>query len=83
MRDALDHDVTNYSSQVGCGMKPDRLVRFINDEFGTEKAFAFIPKYVLTQLFTKFSDFIPNWHSYPATPSSDLTLQVSAIFGDV
>ena len=66
MRDALDHDVTNYSSQVGCGMKPDRLVRFINDEVGTEKAFAFIPKYVLTQLFTKFSDFIPNWHSYPA-----------------
>jgi len=66
MRDAFDRDITDYSSQIGCRMKPHRLVRFMNSQFGIERAFAYIPKFVLTQLFTKFRDFIPNWESYPA-----------------
>lgn len=47
-------------------MRPERLVRFINSEFGNEKTFGYIPKYVLTQLFTKFCAFVPGWDSYPA-----------------
>src|SRR6266571_1605087 len=66
MRDAFGRDVKNYSSRIGCRMKPHNLVRFVDGEFGAERAFAYIPKYVLAQLFTGFSDLIPNWESYPA-----------------
>lgn len=65
-RDLLKNNMQRAAKGLPCQPKWKFLQGFVDKQFGGKFGYAYIPKYILEQIFSDFSQLVPKWASIPA-----------------